>query len=109
MLVDDYLIMSTPAYSQEVAAKLHIHCMEINERSNFKLSEWAPESGTLYNVNIEIEDKDAPILRINSAEISLIPKECHEFPYMLNMSEYRTEERIERTLWFPQWEKDLSE
>ncbi|MBW0461611.1 hypothetical protein O181_001326 [Austropuccinia psidii MF-1] len=35
--------------------------------------------------------------------ISLILKECHDYPYMGYMSEDRTKERVARTAWWPQW------
>ncbi|MBW0469243.1 hypothetical protein O181_008958 [Austropuccinia psidii MF-1] len=41
--------------------------------------------------------------------ISLILQECHDFPYMGHMSEYRTKERVASTAWWPKWEQDLSE
>ncbi|MBW0506345.1 hypothetical protein O181_046060 [Austropuccinia psidii MF-1] len=39
-------IKSNPAYDPEVAAKIPIHFMEIDRRKNFRISEWAPGSGT---------------------------------------------------------------
>ncbi|MBW0546198.1 hypothetical protein O181_085913 [Austropuccinia psidii MF-1] len=35
-----------PAYDCEVAEKIPIHLMEIDRRTNFRFSEWAPERGT---------------------------------------------------------------
>ncbi|MBW0485297.1 hypothetical protein O181_025012 [Austropuccinia psidii MF-1] len=41
--------------------------------------------------------------------ISLILQEFHECPYMGHMSEDRTNERVESTAWWPEWEQELSE
>ncbi|MBW0488243.1 hypothetical protein O181_027958 [Austropuccinia psidii MF-1] len=41
------------AYDPEVSTKIPIHFMEIDRRKNFKLSEWAPGSGTLDTDHIE--------------------------------------------------------
>ncbi|MBW0513377.1 hypothetical protein O181_053092 [Austropuccinia psidii MF-1] len=42
-------------------------------------------------------------------QISLILRECHNFPYMGHMSEDRTKERVTSTVWRPHWEQELSE
>ncbi|MBW0586462.1 hypothetical protein O181_126177 [Austropuccinia psidii MF-1] len=57
---------SNPAYDQEVAAKIPIHFMEIDRRNEFRLSEWAPESSTLYSGNTDSEGTETPILGISS-------------------------------------------
>ncbi|MBW0565637.1 hypothetical protein O181_105352 [Austropuccinia psidii MF-1] len=44
-------VKSNPAYVAAVSAKIPIHFMEIDRRSNFRFSEWAPESGTLDSGN----------------------------------------------------------
>ncbi|MBW0466247.1 hypothetical protein O181_005962 [Austropuccinia psidii MF-1] len=36
-------------------------------------------------------------------------KECHYCPYMGQMSEDRTRERVASTAWWPKWEQELSE
>ncbi|MBW0586329.1 hypothetical protein O181_126044 [Austropuccinia psidii MF-1] len=41
--------------------------------------------------------------------ISLILQECHDCPYMRNMSEERTKEKVASTAWWPKWEQELSE
>ncbi|MBW0468163.1 hypothetical protein O181_007878 [Austropuccinia psidii MF-1] len=46
---------------------------------------------------------------MDRAHISLILEECHDCPYMGNMSEDRLKERVESTAWWPQWEQVLSE
>ncbi|MBW0568757.1 hypothetical protein O181_108472 [Austropuccinia psidii MF-1] len=46
-------VKSNPAYDPEVAAKIPIHFMEIHRKKNFRLSKWAPESGTLYSGNTD--------------------------------------------------------
>ncbi|MBW0590320.1 hypothetical protein O181_130035 [Austropuccinia psidii MF-1] len=159
--------------------------MEINRRKNSRISEWAPESGTLDSGNTDSEGTETPILGISSCElhndyfsavlksyaktkqcgillqllqqkyrspelksqleeswlraykdnkfflmdgllyhrekhtsaltvtdrdlISLILQECHDCPYMGQMSEDRTKERVASTAWWPKWEKELSE
>ncbi|MBW0461408.1 hypothetical protein O181_001123 [Austropuccinia psidii MF-1] len=46
---------------------------------------------------------------IDRDHISLILKECHDCPYMGQMSEHRTKERVTRIAWWPQWEQELSQ
>ncbi|MBW0481358.1 hypothetical protein O181_021073 [Austropuccinia psidii MF-1] len=46
---------------------------------------------------------------IDRDHISLVLQECHDCPYMGQMSEDRTKERIASTAWWPKWEQDLSE
>ncbi|MBW0534804.1 hypothetical protein O181_074519 [Austropuccinia psidii MF-1] len=46
---------------------------------------------------------------VDRDHISLILWECHECPYIGNMSEDRTKERVARTAWWPKWEQELSE
>ncbi|MBW0578941.1 hypothetical protein O181_118656 [Austropuccinia psidii MF-1] len=41
--------------------------------------------------------------------ISLMLQECHDCPYMGNMSEDRTKERVSSTAWWTKWEQELSE
>ncbi|MBW0538271.1 hypothetical protein O181_077986 [Austropuccinia psidii MF-1] len=40
---------------------------------------------------------------------SLIIQECHDCPYMGQMSNARTKERVASTAWWPKWEQELSE
>ncbi|MBW0465315.1 hypothetical protein O181_005030 [Austropuccinia psidii MF-1] len=42
---------------------------------------------------------------IDRDHISLILQECHDCPYMGQMREDRTKERIESTAWWPEWEQ----
>ncbi|MBW0560667.1 hypothetical protein O181_100382 [Austropuccinia psidii MF-1] len=44
---------------------------------------------------------------IDRDHISLIVQ-CHDCPYMGHMIEYRTEERVASTAWWPKWEQELS-
>ncbi|MBW0550655.1 hypothetical protein O181_090370 [Austropuccinia psidii MF-1] len=127
---------SNPAYDPEVAARIPIHFMEI-DRKNFRFSEWEPESGTLDSRNTDSGWTETPILGISSSElhnkflvqwpalpqrkhtsalavvdrdhISLILQECHDCPYMGQLSEDTTKERVASTAWWPKWEKELSE
>ncbi|MBW0532744.1 hypothetical protein O181_072459 [Austropuccinia psidii MF-1] len=46
---------------------------------------------------------------LNRDHINLILQECHDYPYMGHMSEYRTKERVAITAWWPKWEQELSE
>ncbi|MBW0481305.1 hypothetical protein O181_021020 [Austropuccinia psidii MF-1] len=57
-------VKSNPAREPEVAAKIPIHFMEIDRKKNFRLSEWAPESG-----NTDSEGTETPILGIGSSEL----------------------------------------
>ncbi|MBW0503330.1 hypothetical protein O181_043045 [Austropuccinia psidii MF-1] len=62
-------VKSNPAYDPEAAAKIPIHFMEIDRKKNFRFSEWAPGSGTLYSGNIDSEGTETPILGISSSEL----------------------------------------
>ncbi|MBW0490460.1 hypothetical protein O181_030175 [Austropuccinia psidii MF-1] len=62
-------VKSNPAYSPEVAAKITIQFMEIDERKNFRFFEWAPRSGTPDSGNTESEGTEMPILGISSSEL----------------------------------------
>ncbi|MBW0590311.1 hypothetical protein O181_130026, partial [Austropuccinia psidii MF-1] len=53
-----------PAYAPKVAAKIPIHFMEIDRNKNFRVSEWAPESGTFDSGNTDSEGTETPILGI---------------------------------------------
>ncbi|MBW0548679.1 hypothetical protein O181_088394 [Austropuccinia psidii MF-1] len=57
------------AYEPEVAAKIPIHSMEIYRRKNFRLSEWAPGSGTPDSGDTGSEGTETPILGIISSEL----------------------------------------
>ncbi|MBW0503820.1 hypothetical protein O181_043535 [Austropuccinia psidii MF-1] len=46
---------------------------------------------------------------VDRDHISLILKECHDFPYMGHMSEDRSNERAAITALWPKWEQELSE
>ncbi|MBW0460786.1 hypothetical protein O181_000501 [Austropuccinia psidii MF-1] len=46
---------------------------------------------------------------IDRDHISLIFQECHYCPYMGDMSEDRTNERVTSIAWWPKWEQELSE
>ncbi|MBW0551608.1 hypothetical protein O181_091323 [Austropuccinia psidii MF-1] len=46
---------------------------------------------------------------IDRDQISLIMKECHYCPYMGQISEDQTRERVASTAWWPEWEQELSE
>ncbi|MBW0518755.1 hypothetical protein O181_058470 [Austropuccinia psidii MF-1] len=62
-------VKSNPAYDPEVSAKIPIHFMEIDRKKNFRISEWAPECGTLDSGNTESEGTETPILGISSSEL----------------------------------------
>ncbi|MBW0469375.1 hypothetical protein O181_009090 [Austropuccinia psidii MF-1] len=61
-------VKSNQAYDPEVAAMIPIHFMEIDRRKNFRLSEWAPESGTPNSEDTDSEGTDTPILVIRPSE-----------------------------------------
>ncbi|MBW0571543.1 hypothetical protein O181_111258 [Austropuccinia psidii MF-1] len=61
-------VKSNPSCDPEVAAEIPIHFMEIDRKKNFRLSEWAPESGTLDSGNTDSEGAETPILGISSSE-----------------------------------------
>ncbi|MBW0534160.1 hypothetical protein O181_073875 [Austropuccinia psidii MF-1] len=60
-------VKTNPAYDSEVAANLSILFMEIDTLRNFRVSEWAPESGTLDSGNTYSEGTKNPILGISSS------------------------------------------
>ncbi|MBW0532441.1 hypothetical protein O181_072156 [Austropuccinia psidii MF-1] len=62
-------VKSNPVYDPEVAAKIPIHFMEVDRRKKFRLSEWAPERGTLDSGNTDSEGTETPILGIRSSEL----------------------------------------
>ncbi|MBW0576887.1 hypothetical protein O181_116602 [Austropuccinia psidii MF-1] len=62
-------VKSNPAYDPEVEAESPIHFMEIDRKTNFRFSEWAPESGTLDSGNTDSEGKETPLLGISSSEL----------------------------------------
>ncbi|MBW0509979.1 hypothetical protein O181_049694 [Austropuccinia psidii MF-1] len=43
--------------------------MEVDRRKSFRISEWAPESGTPDSENTDSEETETPILEISSSEI----------------------------------------
>ncbi|MBW0561739.1 hypothetical protein O181_101454 [Austropuccinia psidii MF-1] len=59
-------VKRNPAYDPEVAAKIPIHFMEIDRRTNFRFFEWAQESGTPES---DSEGTETPILGISSSEL----------------------------------------
>ncbi|MBW0551340.1 hypothetical protein O181_091055 [Austropuccinia psidii MF-1] len=62
-------VKRNPAYGPEVAAKIPILFMEIDRRSNFKSSEWEPESGTPDSGSTDSEGTETPILKISSSKL----------------------------------------
>ncbi|MBW0527681.1 hypothetical protein O181_067396 [Austropuccinia psidii MF-1] len=44
--------------------------MEIDRKKNFRVSEWAPESGTSDSGNTDLEGTETPILGISSSELN---------------------------------------
>ncbi|MBW0575745.1 hypothetical protein O181_115460 [Austropuccinia psidii MF-1] len=53
-------VKRNPAYDPETAAKIAIHFMEIDQKKNFRFSEWAPESGTPDSGDTDSEGTDTP-------------------------------------------------
>ncbi|MBW0584424.1 hypothetical protein O181_124139, partial [Austropuccinia psidii MF-1] len=62
-------VKSNPAYYPEVSAKIPIHFMEIDRKKNFRISEWAPESGTFDSGDTDSKGTETPILGISSSEL----------------------------------------
>ncbi|MBW0537480.1 hypothetical protein O181_077195 [Austropuccinia psidii MF-1] len=62
-------VKRNPAYTPEVAGKTPLHFMEIGRRKNFRLSEWAPGSGTSDREDTDSEGTETPILGISSSEL----------------------------------------
>ncbi|MBW0585070.1 hypothetical protein O181_124785 [Austropuccinia psidii MF-1] len=67
-------VKSNPDYDPEVAAKIHIHLMEIYRKKNFRFYEWAPESGTL--------DSENTVVFFASWEKSCNTVHIHGFPWV---------------------------
>ncbi|MBW0539359.1 hypothetical protein O181_079074 [Austropuccinia psidii MF-1] len=62
-------VKSNPAYDPEAVANIPIHFMEIDRKNNFRLSEWAPGSGTLDSGNTESEGTETLILGMSFSEM----------------------------------------
>ncbi|MBW0492743.1 hypothetical protein O181_032458 [Austropuccinia psidii MF-1] len=62
-------VKRNPAYDPEFLAKIPIHFMEIDRKTNFRFFEWAPESGTLDSGNTDSGGKETPILGVSSSEL----------------------------------------
>ncbi|MBW0494143.1 hypothetical protein O181_033858 [Austropuccinia psidii MF-1] len=62
-------IKRNPAYDSEVEATIPIHFMQIDRKKSFRLSEWAPESGTFDSGNTYSDGTETPILGICSSEM----------------------------------------
>ncbi|MBW0523285.1 hypothetical protein O181_063000 [Austropuccinia psidii MF-1] len=62
-------VKRNPAYDPEVATKIPIHLMEMDRRKNFRLSKWAPGSGTPDSVDTDSEGTETPIMGITSSEL----------------------------------------
>ncbi|MBW0583776.1 hypothetical protein O181_123491, partial [Austropuccinia psidii MF-1] len=62
-------VKSNPAYDPEVAAKIPIHFMELDRRTNFRFSEWAPGNGTPVRGDTGSEGTENPIFGIISSEM----------------------------------------
>ncbi|MBW0583203.1 hypothetical protein O181_122918, partial [Austropuccinia psidii MF-1] len=50
-------------------AKIPIHFIKIDEKKNFRISEWAPESGTFDSENTDSDGTETPILGRSSSEL----------------------------------------
>ncbi|MBW0541642.1 hypothetical protein O181_081357 [Austropuccinia psidii MF-1] len=61
-----YNVKRNPAYDPEVAAHIPIHSVEIDRRENFRLSQWAPRSGTPDSGDTNSKGTKTPILAIIS-------------------------------------------
>ncbi|MBW0558276.1 hypothetical protein O181_097991 [Austropuccinia psidii MF-1] len=46
---------------------------------------------------------------VDSSLINILLKECHESPFSGNLSEDITREKIKTCIWWPMWQKDVSE
>ncbi|MBW0508678.1 hypothetical protein O181_048393 [Austropuccinia psidii MF-1] len=72
---------------------------------DYKDKTFFPIDGLLYHR----ERNTGALTVIDRNHISLILKECHDFPSMGYMREYRTKERVASTAWWPKCEQELSE
>ncbi|MBW0514762.1 hypothetical protein O181_054477 [Austropuccinia psidii MF-1] len=46
---------------------------------------------------------------VDRSLISLVLKECHDYPFSGHLSEDRTREKINNCIWWPMWQKDVEE
>ncbi|MBW0590584.1 hypothetical protein O181_130299 [Austropuccinia psidii MF-1] len=46
---------------------------------------------------------------VDRSLINLVLKECHDSPFSGHLSEYRTREKVKACIWWPTWQKDVSE
>ncbi|MBW0592106.1 hypothetical protein O181_131821 [Austropuccinia psidii MF-1] len=72
---------------------------------DYKDNKFSLIDGLLYHR----EKQTSAITVVDRDHISLILHECHDCPYMGQMSEERTKERVASTAWWPKWEQELSE
>ncbi|MBW0555276.1 hypothetical protein O181_094991 [Austropuccinia psidii MF-1] len=71
------------------------------------LREYKDNNFSLIDALLYHREKHTSALTIVDRDyISLMLQECHYFPYMGNMSEDRTKERVESTAWGPKWEQE---
>ncbi|MBW0489774.1 hypothetical protein O181_029489 [Austropuccinia psidii MF-1] len=60
--------------------------------------------------SLKLESKHTSALTVMDRDhISLILQECHDCPYMGQISEDRTKQWVASTAWWPKWEQGLSE
>ncbi|MBW0544526.1 hypothetical protein O181_084241 [Austropuccinia psidii MF-1] len=46
---------------------------------------------------------------VDRSLINLVLKECHDIPFSQHLSEDRTIEKVKTCIWWPMWQKDVSE
>ncbi|MBW0463566.1 hypothetical protein O181_003281 [Austropuccinia psidii MF-1] len=46
---------------------------------------------------------------VDRSLINIVLKECHESPFSGHLSEDRTREKFKTCIWWPMWQKDVSE
>ncbi|MBW0464933.1 hypothetical protein O181_004648 [Austropuccinia psidii MF-1] len=63
----------------------------------------------IYGLLYHREKHTSELTVVDRDHISPILQECHDCPYMVHMSEYRTKERVASTAGWPRWEQELSE
>ncbi|MBW0527718.1 hypothetical protein O181_067433 [Austropuccinia psidii MF-1] len=84
--------------SPELESQLEEHWLrDYNENTLFLID------GLLYHR----EKHTSTLTVIYMDHVSLILPEGNDFPYMGHMSEERTKQRVARTAWWPQWEKEF--
>ncbi|MBW0539976.1 hypothetical protein O181_079691 [Austropuccinia psidii MF-1] len=86
--------------SPELESQLEEHWLRAYKGNKFFLVDGLLYHRERHTSALTVADRD---------HIYLILQECHDCPYVGEMSEDRTKERVASTDWWPKWQQELSE